>query len=188
MYHLSLRRIFLSSWQWWPHRTSPLLHLHEIVLCFYLYAEQPLYESLRKTVLDRYYTQKPLFSEWLFYTYYYISGSCSEGFIPPPHTTFTHNLPRCKTQHYNYYFLTTTTKKGRTISDSPLKRRLPTFPQLNAVSSALVSLTSLFGMGRGGTSLLSPPKSFFIHNLLCYGFSSTAGMRRKIFIESLSGN
>ena len=38
-----------------------------------------------------------------------------------------------------------------------LKRRLPTLPQLNAVPSALVSLTSLFGMGRGGTSLLLPP-------------------------------
>ena len=28
--------------------------------------------------------------------------------------------------------------------------RRPTFPQLNAVSSALRGLTSLFGMGRGG--------------------------------------
>ena len=120
------------------------------------------------------------------------SGFCSEGFIfPSPSSHNIHTQPTSlqrTEQLYNYYLHTTTTKKGRTISDSPLKRRLPTFPQLNAVSSALVSLTSLFGMGRGGTSLLSPPKSFFIHNLLCYGFSSTAGMRRKIFIESLSGN
>ena len=38
--------------------------------------------------------------------------------------------------------------------DLTLKRRLPTLPQLNAVPSALMGLTSLFGMGRGGTPLL----------------------------------
>ena len=32
------------------------------------------------------------------------------------------------------------------------RRRLPTLPHCIAVPSAQVSLTSLFGMGRGGTS------------------------------------
>ena len=40
----------------------------------------------------------------------------------------------------------------RRISDSQ-KWRLPTLPQ-HAVPSALLSLTTLFGMGRGGTSAL----------------------------------
>ena len=34
------------------------------------------------------------------------------------------------------------------------KRQLPTLPPGGAVPSALVSLTSLFGMGRGGSSPL----------------------------------
>ena len=34
------------------------------------------------------------------------------------------------------------------------KWRLPTLPQRSAVSSAMLSLTTLFGMGRGGTSAL----------------------------------
>ena len=34
------------------------------------------------------------------------------------------------------------------------KRRRPTLPRCNAVPSARVGLTSLFGMGRGGTPLL----------------------------------
>ena len=46
-----------------------------------------------------------------------------------------------------------TQKKVRPC-DLTLKRRLPTLPQLNAVPSALMGLTSLFGMGRGGTPLL----------------------------------
>ena len=47
-----------------------------------------------------------------------------------------------------------------------LKRRLPTLPQLYAVPSALMGLTSLFGMGRGGTPLLLPPKSFILLPIL----------------------
>jgi len=35
-----------------------------------------------------------------------------------------------------------------------LKWRLPTLPHFTAVPSALMGLTSLFGMGRGGTPLL----------------------------------
>ena len=45
-------------------------------------------------------------------------------------------------------------KKKVRPCDLTLKRRLPTLPQLNAVPSALMGLTSLFGMGRGGTPLL----------------------------------
>ena len=37
------------------------------------------------------------------------------------------------------------------------KRRLPTLPHCIAVPSAQADLTSLFGMGRGGTPPLSPP-------------------------------
>ena len=37
------------------------------------------------------------------------------------------------------------------------KRRLPTLPHCIAVPSAQAGLTSLFGMGRGGTPPLSPP-------------------------------
>ena len=37
------------------------------------------------------------------------------------------------------------------------KRRLPTLPHCIAVPSAQAGLTSLFGMGRGGTLPLSPP-------------------------------
>ena len=49
-----------------------------------------------------------------------------------------------------------TKKRFRDFSQN-LKGRLPTLPQLNAVPSAQMSLTSLFGMGRGGTSPLLPP-------------------------------
>ena len=42
--------------------------------------------------------------------------------------------------------------------------RRPTFPQLNAVSSALRGLTSLFGMGRGG-----PPR--YSHHVYLQNFS-----------------
>ena len=37
------------------------------------------------------------------------------------------------------------------------KRRPPTLPHCIAVPSAQAGLTSLFGMGRGGTPPLSPP-------------------------------
>ena len=49
----------------------------------------------------------------------------------------------------------TTTKKPRKLSFSRLsvfkRRRLPTLPHCIAVPSAQAGLTSLFGMGRGGT-------------------------------------
>ena len=45
-------------------------------------------------------------------------------------------------------------KKGATLSNRSLKWRLPTLPHFTAVPSALMGLTSLFGMGRGGTPLL----------------------------------
>ena len=38
------------------------------------------------------------------------------------------------------------------------ERRLPTLPPGVAVPSALAGLTSLFGMGRGGSPLLKPPQ------------------------------
>ena len=45
---------------------------------------------------------------------------------------------------------TKTEKPQRYAEASAIGWRRPTFPQLNAVSSALRGLTSLFGMGRGG--------------------------------------
>ena len=43
-------------------------------------------------------------------------------------------------------------KEPRELAEK--KWRRPTLPQLNAVPSARVGLTSLFGMGRGGTPTL----------------------------------
>ena len=51
-----------------------------------------------------------------------------------------------------------TTKKETTFQIVSFKNwRLPTLPHGSAVPSAQVSLTSLFGMGRGGSSPLLPP-------------------------------
>ena len=51
-----------------------------------------------------------------------------------------------------------TTKKETTFLIVSFKNwRLPTLPHGSAVPSAQVSLTSLFGMGRGGSSPLLPP-------------------------------
>ena len=51
-----------------------------------------------------------------------------------------------------------TTKKETTFRIVSFKNwRLPTLPHGSAVPSAQVSLTSLFGMGRGGSSPLLPP-------------------------------
>ena len=51
-----------------------------------------------------------------------------------------------------------TTKKETTFHVVSFKNwRLPTLPHGSAVPSAQVSLTSLFGMGRGGSSPLLPP-------------------------------
>ena len=50
------------------------------------------------------------------------------------------------------------TKKETTFRVVSFKNwRLPTLPHGSAVPSAQVSLTSLFGMGRGGSSPLLPP-------------------------------
>ena len=60
-----------------------------------------------------------------------------------------------KERDYAPQLVTYQHKKSRVgIIQLGLKRRLPTLPPKQAVPSALVSLTSLFGMGRGGTSLL----------------------------------
>ena len=51
-----------------------------------------------------------------------------------------------------------TTKKETTFRIVSFKNwRLPTLPHGSAVPSAQVSLTSLFGMGRGGSAPLLPP-------------------------------
>ena len=60
----------------------------------------------------------------------------------------------------------TTKKEGRSgyfslERPSSKRRRLPTLPHCIAVPSAMTGLTSLFGMGRGGTPSLSPPKISF---------------------------
>ena len=53
------------------------------------------------------------------------------------------------------------TQKASSISaEGFLRRRRPTLPHCGAVPSARSGLTSLFGMGRGGTPRLKPPKYF----------------------------
>ena len=52
-------------------------------------------------------------------------------------------------------------EKASSISaEGFLRRRRPTLPHCGAVPSARSGLTSLFGMGRGGTPRLKPPKYF----------------------------
>ena len=63
--------------------------------------------------------------------------------------------------------LLNTKKEGRSgylslERPSSKRRRLPTLPHCIAVPSAMTGLTSLFGMGRGGTPSLSPPKISFL--------------------------
>ncbi len=48
-------------------------------------------------------------------------------------------------------------KTSRFSSEGPEGWRLPTLPLGIAVPSALTGLTSLFGMGRGGSPSLLPP-------------------------------
>ena len=54
-----------------------------------------------------------------------------------------------------------TEKPRRFAEASVIGWRRPTFPQIDAVSSALRGLTSLFGMGRGG-----PPR--YSHHVSLY--------------------
>ena len=52
------------------------------------------------------------------------------------------------------FFVSKDIKKGETSLSGNLsseRRRLPTLPHCIAVPSAMTGLTSLFGMGRGGT-------------------------------------
>ncbi len=58
---------------------------------------------------------------------------------------------------YTFYGVCTYVLKQRAPhrNDEGLRKwRLPTLPQRSAVPSAMLSLTTLFGMGRGGTSAL----------------------------------
>ena len=72
--------------------------------------------------------------------------------MPPCHHSYTPNH-----QHPQSPSRPTQKKKSRlnvTSIGTSEKRQLPTLPPGGAVPSALVSLTSLFGMGRGGSSPL----------------------------------
>ena len=60
----------------------------------------------------------------------------------------------CEISHAIHITLSVIQKKGATQLNRSLKWRLPTLPHFTAVPSALMGLTSLFGMGRGGTPLL----------------------------------
>ena len=71
--------------------------------------------------------------------------------------SFTHNA--CSTHRFPRYCTATwmssvDAKKKRVPKGTLSKWRLPTLPQRSAVPSAMLSLTTLFGMGRGGTSAL----------------------------------
>ncbi len=50
-------------------------------------------------------------------------------------------------------------RKGPRLMNSKKKRQRPTLPE-KPVPSAQQGLTSLFGMGRGGTPALKSPKTF----------------------------
>ena len=79
---------------------------------------------------------------------------------PHPATTATHPATHpANTKHHpaSTAHPNTKRKKSRlnvTSIGTSEKRQLPTLPPGGAVPSALVSLTSLFGMGRGGSSPL----------------------------------
>ena len=79
----------------------------------------------------------------------------------PPLSPSAH-VPRITLIHITHARLLSHTdiKKAAQISLSCLRWRRPTLPHVTAVPSALKGLTSLFGMGRGGTPSLLPPKSF----------------------------
>ena len=81
---------------------------------------------------------------------------------PPRNATHATKPKRKVTQHTQRKRHATaqwgTTKKETTFRVVSFKNwRLPTLPHGSAVPSAQVSLTSLFGMGRGGSSPLLPP-------------------------------
>ena len=75
---------------------------------------------------------------------------------PTPKSQPTGPAPRRRGNRRAHYPAPQTGRHKKKVRpcDLTLKRRLPTLPQLNAVPSALMGLTSLFGMGRGGTPLL----------------------------------
>ena len=55
-------------------------------------------------------------------------------------------------------------KNPLTISNEGVKNLAATYSPTDAVPSALTGLTTLFGMGRGGSLSLKPPESFAIEN------------------------
>ena len=80
------------------------------------------------------------------------NGSKHNETQPPRNATHATQLQRNATAQWG------TTKKETTFRVVSFKNwRLPTLPHGSAVPSAQVSLTSLFGMGRGGSSPLLPP-------------------------------
>ena len=82
-------------------------------------------------------------------------GAVKEGLS---HANAKENIEKkviyCVIAHVIHITLSVIQKKGATLSNRSLKWRLPTLPHFTAVPSALMGLTSLFGMGRGGTPLL----------------------------------
>ena len=85
----------------------------------------------------------------------FICGTCAANLHPARYSgagnaLFFTPAPPNATQETHIYERTRPTSVGRVLEE----RRLPTLPPGGAVPSALVSLTSLFGMGRGGSSPL----------------------------------
>ena len=75
--------------------------------------------------------------------------------LQPPNRMFTDIKPRRGDRVIVSIVPTDIKKESLFIRINSLeKRRRPTLPRCNAVPSARVGLTSLFGMGRGGTPLL----------------------------------
>ena len=85
----------------------------------------------------------------------FICGTCAANLHPARYSgagnaLFFTPAPPNATHETHIYERTRPTSVGRVLEE----RRLPTLPPGGAVPSALVSLTSLFGMGRGGSSPL----------------------------------
>ena len=82
-------------------------------------------------------------------------GAVKEGLS---HANAKENIEKkviyCVIAHVIHITLSVIQKKGAIRMNRSLKWRLPTLPHFTAVPSALMGLTSLFGMGRGGTPLL----------------------------------
>ena len=89
-------------------------------------------------------------------------GNTSGAKLGVPSGALLHRHNACSTHRYPRYCTASTREvlsyyiqRTPHLADEGFRKwRLPTLPQRSAVPSAMLSLTTLFGMGRGGTSAL----------------------------------